>query len=273
MSKKRGRLSTDEENYIIRNVHEMDIEEMAANLNRTVAPIQRFIEAKNLIGTLDEFEDNEDQRLRRMLTTRYYWPEVQAQTTEEEQKLFIETWVHFMHQFKEDVEPTEEITLQQWLMIKTKINRCLREENRFRQEISRIRAKIDALKEQSELQAEPTDMMELSKLEGIYGSLISGLSTHTNEYEKLRKEDRELEKSMKAGRSDRIKRIEESKSTWRGYLRMLEDADFRKREGEQIELMRLAKDKAKERLSAYHEFEDGKVDQPFLTPETVIKDE
>jgi hypothetical protein len=33
--------------------------------------------------------------------------------------------------------------------------------------------------------------------------------------------------------------------------------------------MRLAMQKEKERLADYHEFADGTVDQPLLTPETV----
>jgi len=36
-----------------------------------------------------------------------------------------------------------------------------------------------------------------------------------------------------------------------------------------MEKMRLAMEKEKERLSEYNQYEDGAVDQPFLTPETV----
>jgi hypothetical protein len=39
--------------------------------------------------------------------------------------------------------------------------------------------------------------------------------------------------------------------------------------GEEMEKMRLAMEKEKERLSEYHKFSDHMVDQPFLTPETV----
>ena len=39
--------------------------------------------------------------------------------------------------------------------------------------------------------------------------------------------------------------------------------------GEEMEKMRLAMEKEKERLSAYHKYTDEMVDQPFLTPDTV----
>jgi hypothetical protein len=38
-----------------------------------------------------------------------------------------------------------------------------------------------------------------------------------------------------------------------------------------MEKMRLAMLKEKERLSQFHQYEDGQIDQPFLTPDTVIE--
>ena len=40
-----------------------------------------------------------------------------------------------------------------------------------------------------------------------------------------------------------------------------------------MEVQRVAADKALERLSEYHEYEDGVVDQPVLNSDTLIKDE
>ena len=41
----------------------------------------------------------------------------------------------------------------------------------------------------------------------------------------------------------------------------------------EMEKMRLAAEKEKERLSDYVQYEDGIVDQPFLTPETLKEEE
>jgi hypothetical protein len=48
---------------------------------------------------------------------------------------------------------------------------------------------------------------------------------------------------------------------------------FRNKIGLDMEKMRLAHLKEKERLSEFMKYEDGIVDQPFLTPETVIREE
>jgi hypothetical protein len=51
------------------------------------------------------------------------------------------------------------------------------------------------------------------------------------------------------------------------------DSEFRNKIGLDMEKMRLAAEAEKERLSQYHTYEDDAVDQPFLTPETLIQEE
>ena len=39
--------------------------------------------------------------------------------------------------------------------------------------------------------------------------------------------------------------------------------------GREMEMMRLAMEKEKQRLAQFHQYNDDTVDQPFLTPDTV----
>jgi hypothetical protein len=81
-------------------------------------------------------------------------------------------------------------------------------------------------------------------------------------------------KDLKGTREQRIKAIEDSKQTFASLVKQIAtDGDFRTRIGLDMEKMRLAAEKEKERLSEYHEYEDGTVDQPFLTPETLLRNE
>ena len=52
-----------------------------------------------------------------------------------------------------------------------------------------------------------------------------------------------------------------------GYL--IANPDVTNDYGIEMEKMRLAMEKEKERLAEYHQFTDEMVDQPFLTPDTV----
>jgi hypothetical protein len=50
---------------------------------------------------------------------------------------------------------------------------------------------------------------------------------------------------------------------------MLEDEEVREREGREMEILALATEKYKEKLSEYHQYLDNSLDKPFLSPETV----
>ena len=77
-------------------------------------------------------------------------------------------------------------------------------------------------------------------------------------------------KEMKATREQRVKRLEDSKQNFTSWLAFLvTNPDVAKGYGLEMEKMRLAMDKEKERLSEFHKYQDETVDQPFLTPDTV----
>ena len=80
-------------------------------------------------------------------------------------------------------------------------------------------------------------------------------------------------KELKGTREQRIKILEDSKETFAAWVRaLIQDKGMRKEIGANMEKMRLAMEKEKVRLSEFHKYEDGLIDQPFLTPETVEDD-
>jgi ribosome maturation protein Sdo1 len=77
-------------------------------------------------------------------------------------------------------------------------------------------------------------------------------------------------REMKGTREQRIKRLEDSKQSFISWVaNMMQDPETMKQYGIEMEKMKMAMLKEKERLSAFHKYEDGLVDQPFLTPDTV----
>ena len=75
---------------------------------------------------------------------------------------------------------------------------------------------------------------------------------------------------MKGTREQRIKRLEDSKQSFTSWIaHLMQNPEILKSYGIEMEKMRLAMIKEKERLSEFHTYEDGQIDQPFLTPETI----
>ena len=54
------------------------------------------------------------------------------------------------------------------------------------------------------------------------------------------------------------------------WMRELDELEARETEGFDMAVQAIAAEKARERLSDFHEYEDGEVDQPLLNSDTVI---
>ena len=265
--KKRGQLSLDEEKYIRDNIQTLTVETIAENLNRNVAPIKRYIsETKNLAPSA------EDDLLKQKLYSKTFWFEIKKQFDEESGELeyFENVWINLMKQFREDVLPAEELQIKQFITIDILINRSMKERKRHIAETEKLQRLVDAEYDKPDDQR---DVPRLANLETQLSFARNSIANYTNEYTKLLGEQQKISKDLKATREQRIKRIEDGKSSWVGLIRMLEDEEVRDKEGREMEIIKLATDKAKQSLMEYHQYQDGKLDSPILTPESVLKHE
>jgi hypothetical protein len=270
MTNKRGALSKIECGFIRDNVTHLSIEEICKELKRTKKTVEKFIKGEGLIHEDDSIRKSDRVRLLNILYSRPYWPEYQKQLTDNEIHFFKETWIEKMKQFRENILYTEEETMADGIRISILINRSMSERKIHEEDKESLVRMIteEKLKEEEDL-----DRELLANLENQLAFARSSITNYSREYKDLREQLNKIDKSLKATREERIERIESSKSTWVALLKSLENEEERESESRKAELLRMASVKAKERLSEYHEFEDGEVDRPFLLPETVTEDD
>jgi hypothetical protein len=263
--KKRGQLSLEEEEYIRDNFNKLDIKQIATHLNRTPAPIKRYIEESKL-----EYMDDPEgyETLRNKLHSKNFWREIVRQFDAESGELeyFENTWINLVKQFREDVLPAEELQIKQFITIDILINRSMKERKRHISDTEKLQKQVD---DEYSLPEDQRDIARLTNLETQLSFARNSISSYTNEYTKLLNEQQKISKDLKATREQRIKRIEDGKSSWVGLIRMLEDEEIREKEGRQMEILSMATDKSKEKLFEYHTYQDDAVDKPFLTPDDV----
>lgn len=269
MAKKRGQLSLDEEKFITDSIHTLSIEQIANALNRTEAPIKRYID-ENQLYALEEKGENET--LLRKLHSKSFWYEIERQFDKESGELeyFENTWIGLVKQFREDVLPAEELQIKQFITIDILINRSMKERKRHIAETEKLQKQVDVEYDKPEDQR---DIPRLTNLETQLSFARNSISSYTNEYTKLLNEQQKISKDLKATREQRIKRIEDGKSSWVGLIRMLEDEEVREKEGREMEILNMATNKYKKDFYEYHQYQDGKIDQPFLNHESVKSDE
>jgi hypothetical protein len=262
--KKRGQLSLDEEKFIRDNYGILSVEAIAEHLNRSDAPIKRYIEENQVFANSEEAKDYET--LKQKLHGKSFWNEIKLQFDDStgELEYFENTWINLIKQFREDVLPAEELQIKQFITIDILINRSMKERKRHIAETEKLQRQVDA---EYALPEDARDTARLANLETQLSFARNSIANYTNEYTKLLNEQQKISKDLKATREQRIKRIEDGKSSWIGLIRMLEDEDIREREGKEMAILKEATNKFKQKLSQFHEYEDGVVDQPFLTPD------
>jgi hypothetical protein len=262
--KKRGQLALDEEKFIRDNINNLSIDQIAAQLNRTNAPVQRYVEEQRLLSDDDA---SDILYLKTKLHSKTFWIEIERQFDKETGELsyFEDTWVSLIKQFREDVLPAEELQIKQFITIDILINRSMKERKRHIAETEKLQRLVDQEYEKPEDQR---DIPKLANLETQLSFARNSIANYTNEYTKLLAEQQKISKDLKATREQRIKRIEDGKSSWIGLIRMLEDEQLREKQGREMAILDLATNKYKQKLSEYHTYEDNTVDRPFLTPET-----
>ena len=267
---KRGRISKDEEKWIKDN-RNLGLEAIATELNRDPESILGFIKkkvAKNEIDRPIWMKEPEGlEKAQYDLTFRPYWVELQQQFTDDELELFKYHWARIISQFKDDVIPTEELQVVDLIKLELLMNRALKHNKENIEQISALEALI-----LTERQADPdqVDRDVLFNMERQVASLKASQESLNRDYRDLQTKKNSMLKEMKATREQRVKRLEDSKqnfTSWMTYL--VSNPDVALGYGEEMEKMRLAMEKEKERLSAFHKYTDEMVDQPFLTPETV----
>ena len=268
--RKRGQLSLDEEKFIRDNIETLSIDEIAEHLNRSVAPVKRYVNENQLLTS--EEDKKTDEYLKYKLYSKTFWSEIQRQFDNDsgELKYFEDTWVNLIKQFREDVLPAEELQIKQFITIDILINRSMKERKRHIAETEKLQKLVDKEYEKSETDR---DIPKLANLETQLSFARNSIANYTNEYTKLLNEQQKISKDLKATREQRIKRIEDGKSSWTGLIRMLEDEQIREKEGREMEILSLATQNVMKTLGSYHNFQDNTLDKPFLTPDTIEESE
>ena len=267
---KKGRISKDEERFIKENI-DIGFERLGLELDRDPESVLTFIKKKVAEGKFESpiwlDTSNSEEQARFDLTFRPYWSELKQQFTDDELELFKYHWARIISQFKDDVIPTEELQVVDLIKLELLMNRGLKHNKDNIEQISALEALISAERQRD---LDQMDKEAIFNMERQVAFLKASQESLNKDYRELQTKKNTMLKDMKATREQRVKRLEDSKQNFTSWLAFLvTNPDVAKGYGLEMEKMRLAMDKEKERLSEFHKYQDETVDQPFLTPDTV----
>ena len=242
---KKGRFTKTEQEFIKNNHREMSNLEMATHLDRDPVSVQSYVKEKIGNTTLD---DREIEALHD-LQNRPFWKDLQKQFSEEELQSLLYHWSRIITQFRDDVLPTEELQIIDAIKLEILMNRALIGQQTNMRNISDYEEMVTVEKNKS---LEIQDKDYIYNLERQIAVSRAAQESLTREYKDLQTKKASMLKDLKATREQRIKRLEDSKQTFIGWVRnLISNPDTRRELGIEMEKMRLAM-KEEEKLSLIH---------------------
>ena len=260
---KKGRFSTEEMSFIEANAEVLSPESIAKKLDRDPDSIRDWI-GKNIGFSAKQ---KKEAAVANELKEKPYYKELSNQFSSEELDMFEFHFKKMWSQFKDDVFHTEEMQIIDTIKLEILMNRILKAQRDNQNEIVVAERLV---REEKSRDKDQRDMDLVINLERQVAVMRASQETLSKDYKDLQARKATMLKDLKGTREQRVKAIEDSKLTFASLVKKIAtDPQYRSDLGIEMEKMRLAMNAEKERLSEYMTFEDGQVDQPFLTPETI----
>jgi hypothetical protein len=264
---KKGRFSFEEMSYIEQHCEVLSPEAIAKELNRDPTSIKDWIKKK--VGFSPK--QKKEAAVANELKEKPYFKELSNQFTPEELEMFEFHFKKMWSQFKDDVFHTEEMQIIDTIKLELLMNRILKAQHENQQSII---ANERIVQNEKVRDRDQRDVDLIMNIERQIAILRASQETLSKDYKDLQARKATMLKDLKGTREQRVKAIEDSKLTFASLVKKLAtDSQYRTQIGIDMEKMRLATEAEKERLSDYIQYEDGIVDQPFLTPETTKEKE
>jgi len=265
---KKGRFSKKEQQFIEQNCEAMPFDEIASELDRDPDSIESFI--KNKLRRGISRQKQKELNAAYDLKNRPYWSDLKAQFSSRELEMFLFHWGRIISQFRDDVLPTEELQVIDAIKLELLMNRALKEQQANMLSIENFEGLIEDEKNKAPGDRDIDYIFNLERQVAVQRAAQESIA---RDYKDLQTKKNAMLKELKGTREQRIKRLEDSKETFASWVQALAlRPEMRDDLGVEMEKMRLAMEKEKVKLTEYHKYEDGVVDQPFLTPDSVLED-
>ena len=263
---KSGRLTESEKTFILQNYEKLSVVDIAASLNKNRKTISAFI--KKSISNPQLIEKGEDVNF--SINKSPVWKEIKQQLSTEEIETFLYYWNNIHLQFKNDIFATEKMQVVELCRIEVLINRSLKRMKDIDITVFDVRKQIEDEKSKP---LEERNLTQIDMQQALLADILQANVNFTKEYKDLLDKKQQILNAIRGSRDARVKLSEDSKETLMDWMKkLLVMPEVREKLGREMEKFRLACEFEMERLSDYHQYQDGQLEQPLLTPETVKDD-
>lgn len=273
-----GRPSKELIQQMMQDFHDgMTIDKIAEKYNKPVRQIKTILKGQGVY--LEDVDSPVEIDYLRSLRARPEYKSFCEEFTNDEMHMFEHEYVKLMQQFAEDnVLPAEEnqifMSIRYWILI----HRNLVERKKTNTKIEKMEKDLLKLmdagfKDPPYNGDEDAYKRDLAHLDNYINSLKAGQVAKTAEHKTLTDKHESFMQNLKATRNQRIERLANSKNKidFISIILELEDEENRRSTGLDMELMKMAMKKEKERMGTPILFANGEYEPMILDSETVDK--
>jgi hypothetical protein len=259
---KRGKLSAEHELLLENMLDTHADEEIARVLHRSVD----FVARRRLEQPQRTLDGSYEEIIAR-LHASHMWKSIKEELFAHELDYFEKSWAKLIEQFSEQgIQYSDEMMIHDLIMQEINIHRYQKQKKQLYLEIEGLEAQI---KEECKKPIDNRDADDLTAWHSELNGKRQALNTLSGLLKDMQRAKANDYKQLRTTREQRFKDIEESKVSIWDRLKELSQRSSRRKEGKLNLLAQLAAEAAEIRLAALHEYEDGDVDRPILTSETV----
>lgn len=234
-------------------------------MGRRPVAVKKYIEEKLglFLNNTTKIEEHSEYEI----TTRPFWPSIQGQFNQDEQKLFLYHWGRTVGQFQNDVLPTEEGQIIDLIKFDLLASRCLQDQQTSATMVTTLQAQVDREKSKPTAEQDQELVFQIERQIGILRAARDAQSRDFKDYQdrKLR-----LYEKMKATRDQRFDSIEKLGDSFPDFVvRLLKNPAYADQLSIEMEKMRIAAQCEKEKLMDFHQYAVGEIDRIILSAESI----
>lgn len=243
-------------------------EEIEKVVHRPAATIQRMVQNKLLMNLSEEEKITKKAEI--TIKESAEWKEITQQLSKDEQEMFLHHWKEILAQFNNDVTHTERLQIIDIIRNEVLINRVMKKIHDANSDMGSIRNELVI---EMSLEPEHRDTSKIIDLQRRSGDVGIAIGAYNREYKELMERKQKILVDIKGTREQRVKRLEDSKETITGWVAaLISSPEMRNELGIYMEKFRIAQTVEYQRLADYHTYEDGQVQQPLLSSESIKED-
>lgn len=276
-----GKISFEDQKFILDNLNVLSIKEIAKSINRNPRTVLEFIKVNNIImhdpnpkdGVIFDDKYASYSILQDLRKRKIFYKHLKLQLNSAEIKMFEEAWCQIIIQYGSDVLPTEEMQIKEFILYDIQKNRVLFEISEMIADADSLKFQINEFKKLEPDSLSIDDKKDLARLKSELSAATSRLDSLYKQHMELSDKSQKMNKDLSNTRAERTKLNENSKIDFVAMLKLLQEYDVKKRVGREMEMMNLARMKEEIRLSSPYIYANKEADRPILNSDTIGDDD